>query len=67
MHSRMFLQLNMMNTMKAKPSHDILNPINCVGVTWFVLHILQFQPIRCTQQNVCCVNKSTMKPLQKSE
>ena len=28
-----------------------------VGVIWFVFHVLQFVPIRFTQQNLCCISK----------
>ena len=44
---------------------EIGNPIRYVGVIWFLFHVLQLLPIRCTQQNSCCISKSTMKNMQK--
>ena len=41
---------------------------NCkryVGVSWFVVHVLQLLLIRFTQQNSCCTSKTMMKHLQK--
>ena len=32
-----------------------------VGVIWVVFHVLQLLPLRFTQQNLCCTNKSTIK------
>ena len=40
--------------------------IRYVGVIWFLFHVLQLLPIRFTQQNSCCINKSTIKHLQNS-
>ena len=40
----------------------------CVGVIWFRFHVLQLPLIRFTQQNSCCISKSTMKRImQKSD
>ena len=36
-----------------------------VGVIRFVFHVLQLLPIRFTEQNLCCIGKSTMKYQQK--
>ena len=39
--------------------------ISCVGVVWFVFHVLQLPPIRFTQKrNLCCISRSTMKHLE---
>jgi hypothetical protein len=35
--------------------------IRHVGVIWFVYHVLQLLPIRSTQQNSCCISKSTVQ------
>jgi hypothetical protein len=36
------------------------------GLVWFGFHVFQFLPIKCKQQqNSCCINKSTMRHLQK--
>ena len=38
--------------------------LRCMGVIWFVFHVLDFLPIRFTKQNSCSISKSTMKHLQ---
>jgi hypothetical protein len=35
-----------------------------VGVIGFGFRVLQLLPIRFTQENVCCINKSRMKHVQ---
>jgi len=35
--------------------------IGYVGVIQVVFHVLQLLPLRFTQQNLCCTNKSTIK------
>ena len=35
-----------------------------LGVIWFVFHILHVLLMRFTEQNLCCISKSTMEHLQ---
>ena len=48
-------------------AEDDTKLIRYVGVNWFVFHVLQLLLIRFTQQNSCCIRKSSMKHLQKPD
>ena len=41
--------------------------VSHVVVMWFIFHVLQLLPIRFTQQNLSCINNSTMTRHQKSD
>ena len=41
--------------------------LRCVGVIWFVFHVLQLLLIRCTQQNSYCISKYMMNVIAKLE
>jgi hypothetical protein len=45
-------------------AHRPTSILRCVGVIQFVFHVLQLQPIRFTQRNLCCNNNSLMKHQQ---
>ena len=38
-----------------------------VGIIWFVFHVPQLVPLRFTQQNLHCINKSMMKDTKKRD
>ena len=42
----------------------LIGRLRYVGVTWFLFHVLQRLVIKFTQQNLCCISKSTMKHMQ---
>ena len=41
--------------------------IRYVDVIWFIFHVLKLLPIRFTQPNSWCINKSMMKYMQKPD
>ena len=43
----------------------VMHHLRYRGVIWFMFHVLQLLPIRFTQQNSWCINKPTMKHMQK--
>ena len=61
-HSQSFILLS--SLLRKEMNVVYIVTIRYVGVIWFAFHILQLLPIRITQQNACCISKSTMKHLQ---
>lgn len=55
----------LMNNEWCKQPFSLINHVRYVGVIWFVFQVLWLLLFRFTQQNSCCISKSTMTHVQK--
>ena len=53
--------------LRAQQRYDHMDQVilKICGVIWFLSHVLQLLLVKFTQQNFCCISKSTMKHMRK--